>query len=269
MTAQEHEDLLVSGGLSAYPQDPAPSKRGRVERLMADVGTKLFRCVFQANDDARDLWAVVRGRLNDTRVEVVTPVQEAFSIPWELMRDPTTDTPAALRRSAFVLAQPQAAQRPELPPTAEGLIRILLVICRPGGRSDVPFRSVATQLIKGLNQEARVSFRLDVLRPPTFERLARVLRQATSEGNPYHLVHFDGHGVYVDVSDQTQISECLRDLGSVVLGGTRAGKHGYSLFEDPADEENSQLVDGAAIGKLLAETRVPVLVLNACQIRLC
>jgi hypothetical protein len=39
----------------------------------------------------------------------------------------------------------------------------------------------------------------------------------------------------------------------------------YLLFENPTEEENSQLVDGSSLGKLLDETNVPVLVLNACR----
>ena len=76
------------------------------------------------------------------------------------LRDPKTDSPLALRARAFVRAQPQAAQRPSLPQTEGGPIRILLVICRPGGRDDVPFRSVASKLIKGLSEEARARFQL-------------------------------------------------------------------------------------------------------------
>ena len=77
------------------------------------------------------------------------------------------------------------AQQPHLPrlSAAGEKVRILLVICRPGGRQDVPFRSVAGRLIKGLSQEARQLFQLDVLRPPTFEQLSRVLRRA-NEGGP-------------------------------------------------------------------------------------
>ena len=51
----------------------------------------------------------------------------------------------------------------------------------------------------------------------------------------------------------------------VTLGAPRAGQHGYLLFENPQTEEKAALVDGPSLGKLLVETGVPVLVLNACQ----
>ncbi|HEY3233021.1 MAG TPA: hypothetical protein VGJ87_27565 [Roseiflexaceae bacterium] len=128
----------------------------------------------------------------------MTEVRAATAIPWELLRDPTTDVPLALRAREFVHPLTNAVQRLYLP-SAFGPIRILLVICRPGGRDDVPSRSFASRLIKGLSDEARELFQLDVLRPATFEQLSRVLRAAKAAGSPYHVVHFDGHGVYADV----------------------------------------------------------------------
>ncbi len=249
-----------------FPFDPAPETAARVEERMVEIGTQLFRAVFHADDDARDLWATLRTRLNDTRVEIVTGVQEATAIPWELIRDPKTDAPLALRARAFVRAQPQAAQRPLLPQTESGPIRILLVICRPRQDDDVPFRSIAIRIIKGLGADARVAFDLDVLRPPTFERLAEALRDAKARGAPYHVVHFDGHGIYTEVEQKPGgMADILKGLSVLLLASPRSGPHGYLLFENPALDENMQLVDGTALGQLLVETDVPVLVLNACR----
>ena len=246
LTDQDQEDIRwYLEDFLQYPDDPAPKIAARIEGRMAEIGTELFRTLFQSSDDARDLWATLRARLNETRIEIVTTVTEATTIPWELIRDPKTDTPLPLRARSFVHAHPQAAQVPKIPEADAGPIRILLVICRPGGRDDVPFRSVASRLVKGLSGDARALFQLDVLRPPTFEQLGRTLRRAYADGKPYHIVHFDGHGGYVNA--------------------TRSGSHSRLLFENPAAGDNRQLVDGTALGKLLAETGVPVLVLNACR----
>jgi tetratricopeptide (TPR) repeat protein len=327
MTPQDQEDLRwYLEDFLQYPQDPAPAIAARVEGRMAEVGTQLFASVFQANDDARDLWAQLRPKLNETAVEVSTSVEAAAAIPWELIRDPKTDEPLALRAPVFVRSQPQAVQRPQLPKLRSGPIRILLVICRPGGDSDVPFRSVASQLLKGISEEARATYQLDVLRPPTFEQLADVLRRAKSDRKPYHAVHFDGHGIYADLApdedkvarDEPAIADWLKldddlapDKGKVAeglkkmvarvlsglrkgkvardepsildrlrlvpdkgkvdeglkkyLSGPRTGKHGYLLFEDPKNKENTRFIDGTTVGKLLVETGVPVLMLNACR----
>jgi tetratricopeptide (TPR) repeat protein len=229
-----------------YPLDPAPKIAARIEKRMAEIGTELFKGIFQSNDDARDLWAALRPKLSDTRVEIVTGAEEATTLPWERLHDPKTDVTLALRAQSFVRTHPGAAERPRLPQAGAAPIRILLVICRPRGGDDVPFRSVASRLLKGLSGAHQDALRLDVLRPPTFEQLSRVLREAKAQDEPYHVVHFDGHGTYGKA-------------------GPRAGAHGYLLFENPALEDNHELVDGPLLGSLLVETEVPVLVLNACR----
>jgi tetratricopeptide (TPR) repeat protein len=272
------EDYLL------YPQNPAPTIAARIEQRMTEVGEELFRAIFHGSDDARDLWARLRERLPETRVEIVTGVREATALPWELLRDPKTQVSLALRARAFIRTQAQAVQIPRLPDPASGPVRILLVICRPGGAQDVPFRSVASRLLKGLDEAAREAFHLEVLRPPTFERLSAVLQRAWSKGQPYHVVHFDGHGAFVDLAEwfgqgQTETEEeLLRRLAELVHAETsrfspRAvyphtpakGSHGYLAFENPEAAGNLRLVDGQELGKLLAGTGTPVLVLNACR----
>jgi tetratricopeptide (TPR) repeat protein len=267
-----------------YPHDPAPEIAARIEEHMAQIGTELFKALFQSSDDARDLWAMLRTRLSDTRIEIITTVAEATAIPWELIRDPKTDVPLALRARSFVHAQPQAVQVPQVPQTGSGPIRILLVICRPGGRDDVPFRSVATHLIKGLSEDARAVFQLEVLRPPTFKQLGHVLRRAKAEGQPYHIIHFDGHGAFLNMEKlfsawkkntdeemMKQMAELLKidhdrfSPTAIYPRTPRQGDHGYLIFENPQSEFNYRMVDGQELGKLLVETDATVLVLNACR----
>ena len=50
-----------------------------------------------------------------------------------------------------------------------------------------------------------------------------------------------------------------------MFSAPRDGKHGYLLFENPNAEKNAELIDGTSIGKLLLETEVSALVLNACR----
>src|SRR5579859_2434927 len=106
---------------------------------------------------------------------------------------------------------------------------------------------------------------LDVLRPATFARLSEALHAAYDAGRPYHVVHFDGHGTYVDVAGPSRVSTSAYMYGFTLAAPARPGQHGYLVFEDPDSEENQQLADGPALGKLLTRTGVPVLVLNACR----
>jgi hypothetical protein len=259
LTQQEQENIRwYLEDYLQYLSDPAPQIAAKVERRTAEIGIELFKAIFQANDDARDLWATLRQNLNHTRVEILTDIAQATAIPWELLRDPKTDACLALRSPAFVRSYSQPAQRPRLPQTNGDTIRILLVICRPQGRDDVPFRSVASRLIKGLGTKTD-GFQLDVLRPPTFEQLSRVLRQAKAQGKPYHVVHFDGHGVYQDSS------QLALNKNPLFFADRRPGMHGYLAFENGLADENVEFVSGSDLGQLLVETDVPVLVLNACR----
>ena len=252
-----------------YPVAPGPQVAARVEGRLADLGTGLFRQIFEANRDTIGVWDAIAGSLADTRVEVDAGIEGGSAVPWELLRDPVTDGVLALRSGAFVRTHPGAAITPGLPEPGTGGLRVLLVICRPGGRKDVPFRSVASHLVR-LSRGAREAFRLDVLRPPTFAELARVLEAAKAAGEPYQVVHFDGHGTHLDGETAAAAGGGMpgggfnREVFSLV-SPPRPGSHGFLVFEDPDTPGRQQLVDGPALGAALAGAGVAVLVLNACR----
>lgn len=73
MTAQDHEDLRwYLEDYLQYPFDPAPTIAARVEKRMNEIGTDLFKEVFERDEQNRRLWAKVYERLSDVRVEIVT-----------------------------------------------------------------------------------------------------------------------------------------------------------------------------------------------------
>jgi CHAT domain-containing protein len=239
----------------------------RANRRLGELGGELFRAVFDASGDTRRLWAAVAPELGEFRVEIVTDVAGATALPWEIMTDPATGQPLCLSAAALVRAHPYAARTPELPRDAVP-VRVLLVISRPGPR-DVPFWSVARHL--ALLQDGNAgAVHLDVLRPPTFAQLTRTLRDAQNDGRPYQVVHFDGHGVWGDAGDRqwlpTVIPAAEAASTAVWLASpARPGAHGYLLFENPRLAGHTQLVDGPALGNLLADAGVGLLVLNACR----
>jgi tetratricopeptide (TPR) repeat protein len=265
LSARDREDVRwYLEDYLQYPVDPAPEVAREVEARLAELGEELFGHVFRSSPEAMELWFAVKGALPDARVEIATGVDGAAGIPWELLRDPATSGALAVRAGAFVRALAEASA-PVAVPSARETLRVLLVICRPGGREDVPFRSVASHLVR-LSSGARAAFQLDVLRPPTFARLAKVLQAARTAGLPYHVVHFDGHGAWLD--DDTVASGSASGFDQQrfsALSPPRPGSHGYLVFEDPSVRENQQLVDGPALGQLLVDGGVPVLVLNACR----
>ena len=271
-----------------FPADPAPQLARDAETILADTGTSLFGHVFTGLD-AAGIWDRARAQLSQVRVEIDTDPADVPGLPWELLRDPGTNTALALAAGQFVRTHLQAAGRVSLPEAGGDRLRVLLVICRPARDEDVPFRSVASRLVRG-GAEQMPGLDLDVLRPATFPRLAQVLHEAADAGRPYHVVHFDGHGTYLDLTtldgeDEDEdgtgspapVSSTASGDGSggvgvsplqytvAVAGPVRAGHHGYLLFENPGDPSNQQLADGPTLGRLLVATGVPVLVLNACR----
>ena len=257
MSEQDQRDLAwYVEEYAEYPFEPHPQRAARIEARLHDVGVELFNKLFAANEDTRFIWSEAARRLNDVRVEIVTDAEGATALPWELLRDPRTDTVLTLHAQAFVRAAPKVSRKPLMlePQTS---IRILLVICRPSGGDDVPFRSVASRLLKSLSAEARAVFQLEVLRPPTFAQLAKVLSDAKSAGKPYHVVHFDGHGVYG--------SPDLLPVDMSKITYRVAGPQGFLLFESDTTTNRRELVHGTRLGELLVQTNVPLLVLNACR----
>jgi CHAT domain len=244
-----------------FDEESAPQIAARVETLMAERSEDLFRKIFAGRDDASQLWTLAQLHLPQTRIEIATGVAEATAIPWELIRNPSTKTHLALSAQSFVRSQ-AGAQAMLVPSSGAGKVRILLAICRPGAGADVPFRSVLSRIVKGLSDRDREAFELDVLRPPTYEQLARVLKLAQEKGEPYHIVHFDGHGVYTDPKNLQSAGPILSNL---TLKGGATGPCGYLAFEDAGGKTGSQFVDGFALGGLLRDTGVPILILNACQ----
>jgi tetratricopeptide (TPR) repeat protein len=288
VTAVEFADVLdqwdhnwIRWYLEDYPQfpaDPAPMIAAAAEARLAEAGAGLFRRVF-SNVDAAGIWERARDQLSQVRVEVDTDPGWGPGAAWELLRDPRTSTALVLGAGEFVRTHRRAAGHPDLPEPSGDRLRVLMVITRPGGRADAPFRSVASRLVRGgADQMGRLD--LDVLRPPTFDRLRQVLRAAHDAGRPYHVVHFDGHGTWLDLADLGVAPTETRSSGEgpggglglprhmsgvSIAGPVRRGHHGYLIFEDPDTRQDQQLVDGSTLGRLLAATDVPVAVLGASR----
>jgi CHAT domain/AAA ATPase domain len=265
------EQVLIRWYFEDYREGPADAvtrlRAKRAERRLAELGGELFAAVFEASPATRSLWAAVQPRLAEFRVEVVTDVAGATSLPWEAMTGPGTGQPLALAAGAMVRAQPQAALAPVLP-EAGAALKVLVVIARPHV-TDVAFRSVARHLVRQQESSSQ-ALQLDVLRPPAFAQLTRVLQAARDRGAPYRVVHFDGHGVWGDPANPGWLAEVI----SAATGGpadvwlaspARPGAHGYLLFENPELPGNAQLVDGPALANLLTGTGVSLLTLNACR----
>src|ERR1035441_9606078 len=209
----------------------------QVEQWMKRRGGERYTTFLAANMGTQAIWFAVREQLADLRVEITTGIAEAASIPWELMRDPQSDSAIALRVQSFVRVQsnPNLSFVP-VPPADERRVRLLYIVCRPGGRNDVELRAVANRLLQDLGEDL-ARFDITALRPPTFEQLQKELTNAKAAGRPYHIVHFDGHGCYEDLS-KTTLADWLKAINALTLGS----KHRARLPGRPGHPDHRRAV---------------------------
>ena len=228
----------------------------RVEAALAGWGEALFASVFGAGA-ARDAYVAVRSRGVAAQVVVRSGDERALGLPWELLRDPGQPDALALSGVAVTRMLPSQVPAPGVRAAGERL-RVLMVIARPAGAQDVGYQMVARRLLPLLSG-LRGAVELTVLRPPSFARFEQVLTEAARAGEPFQVVHFDGHGAFASVPS--------------VTGGGGGGGFDPTRFAGPAsgmlaferEGGGADLVEAARVGRVLAGARVPLVVLNACQ----
>ena len=189
---------------------------------------------------------LVKGAKEKKQAEANEAATLLLGLPWELLHD----------GDGYLFRGAKAVQvRRRLPnaksfegTVAEPPIRILLLSPRPEDERAgyIDHRVSALPLVTALETLGELA-KLTVLSPPTFPALEAELLRAHEEGTPYHVVHFDGHGVF------------RKDLG---LGGL--------CFEDPQDAQKlekrrSQLIDAKDLAAVIRDHRIPLFFLEACQ----
>ncbi|MFL6077252.1 MAG: tetratricopeptide repeat protein [Mycobacteriales bacterium] len=215
-------------------------------------GEALFAAVFGAGP-ARDAYVRARARAvspGDVEVVLRSPHPAWLALPWELLRDPALPAPLALDGVGISRSLPTATFGPAFEVSGKRL-RVLMVISRPDGVEDVGYRMIARPLLRRL-EAVRGRVEVEVLRPPTLEALSATLWEAREAGEPYQIVHFDGHGVLT--GDRPGVGAPLR------YGTT---DEGALVFEKPGG--GADRVPAGRVAQVLSEARVPVVVLNACQ----
>jgi tetratricopeptide (TPR) repeat protein len=177
----------------------------------------------------------------ERRAEADEAATILLALPWELIHDGQGFLFQGARGVRVRRSLPNRNPQPAL--ATQPPIRVLLVSPRPEDESAayIDHRVSARPVIEALTGLGPLA-EFKVLDPPTFPALERELDRAA-----YHVVHFDGHGVY----DR---------------------KHGLGAlcFENPADEDKvagrrSELVTADKIAEVIRGHRVPLFFLEACQ----
>ncbi|GLW28385.1 CHAT domain-containing tetratricopeptide repeat protein [Actinoplanes regularis] len=230
-----------------------------VQRLR-EYGQRLFEQVF-GGQSAGDYRSLARRGFDGCRLQV-RGTAAFHRLHWEALFDPELPVPAVLRLPVTRRVD-LPARGFELPPERPTL-NILVVTARPGGRADVGYRTISRPLLDGLRTADRPVV-VDLVRPGTWPALVRQLRDTTRlHGSGYYqVIHFDVHGAvagFDELRAGRAAEQYLFGSKPVAFEGERA-----FLFFETAVEGKAEPVSAQQVADLLAEHRVPVAVLNACQ----
>ncbi|MET8853619.1 tetratricopeptide repeat protein [Amycolatopsis sp. NPDC004625] len=256
LDADQSEDLrwYLEDYLRA-PYGVYEDRGGRIAQQLPEWGRAMFSALF-GSGPARDAYIAFRSRAVEpgpTEIVLRSAAPAWLGLPWELLRDPDRPAPVVLDGLGISRSVPKAP-RGQTFAVGGARLRVLMVISRPRGTDDVGYQMIARPLLRRL-EAVRGQVDLVVLRPPTLEALVETLQAAHVAGNPFQIVHFDGHGVLTG-------ARAGAGAGAPLSFGQPAGE-GVLVFEKP--EGGADEVPAARIGQVLAEAQVPVVVLNACQ----
>jgi len=239
LTADDYEDLRWY--LEDYldlPDGGAVIRAQGIERDLAGWGRQLYDALF-AEADNHDSLQQLLDSPEPRELTIATRDPVILRLPWELMADEAGSLAqrVSVRRQ---LEEPEGtAPRPATLP-----LRILYIVSRPADTAFLDPRMTAKALFDALDPLGG-NVRIDFCRPPTLARMEEMLREEQRAGDPYDLVHFDGHGTFLPHSE----------IGAL-------------CFEKPDDgsgESETDLVSADRLGELLAGYAIPLVVLEACR----
>jgi tetratricopeptide (TPR) repeat protein len=225
----------------------------QVAARVRDWGQTLFAALF-GTEPARLAYAALRPGA-DTELLIRSASPKWLDLPWEMAWDPGRPAPLAVELASVSRMLP-AASLPAARAPSGSRLRVLMVIARPAGLEDVGYRMIARPLLERL-ESVRGEVDLQVLRPPTFEALQRAVQEAATTGQPYQLVHFDGHGVPAGRRTGGSLARLNRPVQF-------AAPHAEGLLFETKDGGEDR-VAAAAFAMVVRDGQVPVVVLNACQ----
>jgi len=248
-----------------WPTGVFKERAQKVEKQLPEWGKALYDAVFN-DDSVRNVlsaWEsakskagrrftvfvdskLVKGAEEEKQAEASEAATLLLNLPWELLHD---DRGYLFQGAKPIQVRRRLPNRRSLEGTvSEPPIRILLVSPRPDDdkAAYIDHRASALPLVTALESLGDMA-ELTVLSPPTFPALEEELIKTRDAGIPYHVVHFDGHGIY------------RKDIG---LGGL--------CFEDPKDKDKlekrkSQIKNAEELAAVIRDYRIPLVFLEACQ----
>jgi tetratricopeptide (TPR) repeat protein len=247
-----------------WPSEIFQKKAKRIEDKLPQWGKDLFQAAMPAlcenvlqgwyrvqSDSDRRFSVLVDDELPDgaqTQDQRMTKQAATLllSLPWELLHDGRA---YVMMGAKPLIVRRQLVNRQSFDVfMADPPVRVLLVSPRPEDEAAgyIDHRASAIPLVQALDRLGDKA-ELTILTPPTFDALERVLSKAYKAKKPFHVVHFDGHGVF------------QKDIG---LGGL--------CFESPEpvsafDKRRSDIINSDKMAEILRDHRIPLVFLDTRQ----
>ena len=243
-----------------FPVGIYPDEARKVEAAMVEWGGRMFELLFGPGRPARDVYILARqAGLRKFDFEVNYRAPQIGIIPWELLYDTEAGYFLVHQFASFSRFRDGGSITWLEPRPPEQALNVLVVIARPYGERDVPYRTVARPVMEILHApQLSRRIHVEILRPPTFENLQSQLarrREDDSEKAFFDILHFDGHGGF-DASDRGS-DELMRVFDIF------EGPPGKLLFETEDGSEDA--IEVETLRQQLQAHKVPMVVLNACR----
>jgi hypothetical protein len=220
------------------PDGGAVVRAGHIEADLLTWGQRLHDAIFAAPENQAALQLLLAAP-EPRELTLATSDPALLRLPWELMAD------AAGNLALRVSIRRQLDKPKDLIPRAVKLpLRILYLVSRPEDAGFIAPRVTTKALFAALDPLG-ANVRLDFCRPPTLARMGEMLRAAQQDGDDYDVVHFDGHGTFLP----------QQQLGALC----------FEKSDDGTGDSQTDLVPADQLGNLLAQYKIPLVVLEACR----
>lgn len=243
-----------------WPSEHFKKRADEVEANLPEWGKRLYEALDQkAARTALEAWRgvaqngdishrftvlvdaeLIEGSDEATQTQANESATKLLALPWELLHN---DHSFLFQRAHGVRVRRQLPNREPQPlVTTNPPIRILMLSPRPEDdrAGYIDHRVSARPVVEALAPLGEL-VQLDVLTPPTFKAMTDALQKAHERKAPYHVVHFDGHGIYnrqhglgalcfEDIRDSNKLTERRTDLVAADKIATALTNHRVPLF---------------------------------------
>ena len=239
LTDEDYENLRWY--LEEYmdlPDGGAVVRAEGIERQLHEWGHRLYNALFAAPENRALLQQLLDGP-EPRELTIATDQSSLLRLPWELLADDA----GSLAQRVSVRRQLATPEKNE-PHSVPLPLRMLYIVSRPSDTGFIDPRMTTKSLFAALDPLGS-NVRIDFCRPPTLARMEEMLREGQTAGQPYHVVHFDGHGTF--------------------LPEAQIGALCFEKADDALEDSQTDLVPANRLGTLLAKHQIPLVVLEACR----